>query len=60
MVGGGGGGFEPMLDGIFVKSGHCGRLVCFSLRVYDACMIVRLGTALEYLCWYIFFWKSAR
>ena len=23
------GGFEPMSDGIFVKIGHCGRLVCF-------------------------------
>ena len=60
MVSSGGGGFEPMLDGIFVKSGHYSHLVYFSLRVYGACMIWRLGTVLEYLCRYIFFWKSTR
>jgi len=48
------GGFEPKLDGGFCEIGHCGRrLVCSSLLVYGACVIVRLGIILEYLCWYL-------
>ena len=45
----------------FCEIEHCGRLVCSSLLIYGACMIVRLGIILEYsTCADIFFWKSAR